>query len=59
MPTADMGVLSCQITFFIIPIPGIWMLLAKAILNLDGIIRLLSPRLDPVDLIREFMLEVI
>lgn len=42
-----------------IPIPGIWMLLAKAILNLDGIINLLSPRLDPVQLIREYMLEVI
>jgi ubiquinone biosynthesis protein len=42
-----------------IPIPGIWMLLAKAILNLDGIISLLSPRLDPVELIREYMLEVI
>ena len=42
-----------------IPIPGIWMLLAKAILNLDGIISLLSPRLDPVKLIREYMLEVI
>lgn len=42
-----------------IPIPGIWMLLAKAILNLDGVIRLLSPRLDPVQLIREYMVEVI
>jgi ubiquinone biosynthesis protein len=42
-----------------IPVPGIWMLLAKAILNLDGIIGLLSPRLDPVKLIREYMLEVI
>ena len=35
------------------------MLLAKAILNLDGIISLLSPRLDPVKLIREYTLEVI
>jgi ubiquinone biosynthesis protein len=42
-----------------IPIPGIWMLLAKAILNLDGIIRILSPRLDPVKLIHEYMLEII
>jgi predicted unusual protein kinase regulating ubiquinone biosynthesis (AarF/ABC1/UbiB family) len=41
-----------------IPIPAIWMLLAKAILNLDGIISLLSPRLDPVNLIREYMFEV-
>jgi ubiquinone biosynthesis protein len=38
-----------------IPIPGIWMLLAKAILNLDGIISLLSPRLDPVELIHDYM----
>jgi predicted unusual protein kinase regulating ubiquinone biosynthesis (AarF/ABC1/UbiB family) len=42
-----------------IPVPGMWMLLAKAILNLDGIISLLSPRLDPVELIREYMLEVV
>lgn len=42
-----------------IPVPEVWMLLAKTILNLDGIIILLSPRLDPVKLIREFMLEVI
>lgn len=42
-----------------IPIPGIWMLLAKAILNLDGIISLLSPRLDPVKLIHEYMYELL
>jgi ubiquinone biosynthesis protein len=42
-----------------IPVPGIWMLLAKTILNLDGVLSLLSPRLDPVELIREYMLEVI
>lgn len=42
-----------------VPVPGIWMLLVKAILNLDGVISLLSPRLDPVQLIREYMLEVI
>jgi ubiquinone biosynthesis protein len=41
-----------------IPIPSIWMLLAKAILNLDGVISLLSPRLDPVKLIHEYMFEV-
>jgi ubiquinone biosynthesis protein len=35
-----------------IPIPSIWMLLVKAILNLDGVLSLLSPRLDPVKLIR-------
>jgi ubiquinone biosynthesis protein len=42
-----------------IPIPGAWTLLAKAILNLDGVIGLLSPRLDPVDLIHEYMFEVV
>lgn len=41
-----------------VPIPGMWMLLAKAILNLDGIISLLSPRLDPVELIHEYMFEL-
>lgn len=41
------------------PVPAIWLLLSKAILNLDGIISLLSPRLDPVKLIREYTLEVI
>jgi hypothetical protein len=35
------------------------MLMAKAILNLDGIVSLLSPRLDPVKLIHEYMFEVI
>lgn len=42
-----------------IPVPGIWMLMVKAILNLDGVLSLLSPRVDPVKLIREYMLEVI
>jgi predicted unusual protein kinase regulating ubiquinone biosynthesis (AarF/ABC1/UbiB family) len=42
-----------------IPVPSIWMLLVKAILNLDGVLSLLSPRLDPVKLIREYMVEVI
>jgi ubiquinone biosynthesis protein len=42
-----------------IPVPSIWMLLVKAILNLDGVLSLLSPRLDPVELVREYMLEVI
>ena len=42
-----------------LPIPSIWMLLAKAILNLDGVVSRLSPRLDPVKLIREYMFEVV
>jgi ubiquinone biosynthesis protein len=33
-------------------------LLGKAMLNLDGTIRVLSPELDPVQLIRDYMIEV-
>ncbi len=40
------------------PIPGAMTLLGKAMLNLDGTIRVLSPELDPVQLIRDYMLEV-
>jgi predicted unusual protein kinase regulating ubiquinone biosynthesis (AarF/ABC1/UbiB family) len=46
-------------TCYQIPVPSIWMLLVKAILNLDGVISLLSPRLDPVALIREYLVVVI
>lgn len=37
------------------PVPGALTLLAKTMLNLDGIVRALSPALDPVELIRAFM----
>jgi ubiquinone biosynthesis protein len=40
------------------PVPSGRTLLAKAILNLDGMISVLSPELDPVALIREYMLNV-
>jgi ubiquinone biosynthesis protein len=40
------------------PIPSAMTLLGKAMLNLDGTIRVLSPELDPVQLIRDYMLEV-
>ena len=33
-------------------------LLGKTMLNLDGAIRVLSPELDPVELIRNYMLDV-
>ena len=33
-------------------------LLGKAMLNLDGTIRVLSPELDPVQLIRDYMINV-
>ncbi|MCW5854202.1 MAG: AarF/ABC1/UbiB kinase family protein [Anaerolineae bacterium] len=41
-----------------IPIPSAMTLLGKAMLNLDGTIATLSPELDPVQLVREYMLEV-
>lgn len=40
------------------PVPTVMTLLGKAMLNLDGTIRVLSPTLDPVQLIREYMLKV-
>jgi ubiquinone biosynthesis protein len=33
-------------------------LLGKTMLNLDGTVRVLSPELDPVQLIRDYMIEV-
>ena len=41
-----------------VPVPSAMTLLGKAMLNLDGAIRVLSPELDPVQLIRDYMLEV-
>ena len=40
------------------PVPSAMTLLGKAMLNLDGTIRVLSPTLDPVQLIRDYMLKV-
>jgi ubiquinone biosynthesis protein len=40
------------------PVPTSMTLLGKAMLNLDGTIRALSPELDPVQLIRDYMLKV-
>jgi ubiquinone biosynthesis protein len=40
------------------PVPTAMTLLGKAMLNLDGTIRVLSPTLDPVQLIRDYMLNV-
>jgi ubiquinone biosynthesis protein len=40
------------------PVPTAMTLLGKAMLNLDGTIRVLSPTLDPVQLIRDYMLKV-
>jgi ubiquinone biosynthesis protein len=40
------------------PVPSTMTLLGKAMLNLDGTVRVLSPELDPVQLIRDYMLEV-
>ena len=40
------------------PVPTAMTLLGKAMLNLDGTIRVLSPALDPVQLIREYMIKV-
>jgi predicted unusual protein kinase regulating ubiquinone biosynthesis (AarF/ABC1/UbiB family) len=37
------------------PVPSALTLLSKTMLNLDGIVRALSPEFDPVELIREFM----
>ncbi len=41
-----------------IGVPSSMTLLGKAMLNLDGTIRALSPELDPVQLIRDYMLKV-
>src|SRR5690349_6722131 len=40
------------------PVPSAMTLLGKAMLNLDGTIRTLSPELDPVQLIRDYMIQV-
>src|SRR5713101_8043026 len=40
------------------PVPTAMTLLGKAMLNLDGTIRVLSPALDPVQLIRDYMVTV-
>ena len=41
-----------------VPVPTSMTLLGKTMLNLDGAIGVLSPELDPVELIRNFMLDV-
>jgi predicted unusual protein kinase regulating ubiquinone biosynthesis (AarF/ABC1/UbiB family) len=41
-----------------VPVPSSMTLLGKTMLNLDGAISVLSPELDPVELIRNYMLEV-
>jgi predicted unusual protein kinase regulating ubiquinone biosynthesis (AarF/ABC1/UbiB family) len=40
------------------PVPSAMTLLGKTMLNLDGTVRVLSPELDPVQLIRDYMIEV-
>jgi len=40
------------------PVPSAMTLLGKTMLNLDGTIRVLSPELDPVQLIRDYMIKV-
>jgi ubiquinone biosynthesis protein len=40
------------------PVPSAMTLVGKAMLNLDGTVRVLSPQLDPVQLIRDYMLQV-
>jgi ubiquinone biosynthesis protein len=40
------------------PVPSALTLLSKALLNLDGIVSVLSPELDPVTMIREYMWKV-
>ena len=41
-----------------VAVPSVMTLLGKAFLNLDGAVRVLSPELDPVQLIRDYMLQV-
>lgn len=41
-----------------VAVPSVMTLLGKAFLNLDGAVRVLSPELDPVQLIRDYMLRV-
>jgi ubiquinone biosynthesis protein len=41
-----------------VAVPSSMTLLGKAMLNLDGTIRVLSPELDPVQLIRDYMLKI-
>jgi len=41
-----------------VPVPSSMTLLGKTMLNLDGAIGVLSPELDPVELIRNYMLDV-
>lgn len=40
------------------PVPSSLTLLAKAMFNLDGIVSTLSPDIDPVQLIRDYMMQV-
>jgi predicted unusual protein kinase regulating ubiquinone biosynthesis (AarF/ABC1/UbiB family) len=40
------------------PVPTAMTLIGKTMLNLDGALRVLSPELDPVQLIRDYMLDV-
>src|SRR5437763_4231424 len=42
----------------LMPVPSAMTLLGKTMLNLDGTITVLSPELDPVQLIRDYMLNV-
>jgi predicted unusual protein kinase regulating ubiquinone biosynthesis (AarF/ABC1/UbiB family) len=41
------------------PVPSALTLLSKTMLNLDGIVRALSPAFDPVELIRDFMVNAV
>jgi ubiquinone biosynthesis protein len=41
-----------------VPVPSSMTLLGKTMLNLDGALAVLSPQLDPVQLIRNYMLDV-
>jgi ubiquinone biosynthesis protein len=41
-----------------VPVPASMTLVGKTMLNLDGAISVLSPELDPVELIRNYMLDV-
>jgi predicted unusual protein kinase regulating ubiquinone biosynthesis (AarF/ABC1/UbiB family) len=43
---------------YMMPVPSAMTLLGKTMLNLDGTISVLSPALDPVQLIRDYMLNV-
>jgi ubiquinone biosynthesis protein len=43
---------------FHMPVPSAMTLVGKAMLNLDGTVSVLSPDLDPVEIIRDYMLNV-